>query len=167
MWIDNTGRLWPFFFIFILFLMQNFIDYLFPGNAPALLLTGVVYYSLKEGWRTGLWLGLFAGFFTEIFGQGPLGFYMAQFAAVGVLSGLLSSKLFGDSLLTEIFLPAVAVYFSALAEVVYRLIMTGSSGSWRCFALAFQIGAIAGTALFSPLLFFCLHKTSSRSSWRS
>ena len=159
------GRLWPFFFIFILFLAQNLLDYLFPGYAPALLLTGVIYYSLKKGWRIGPGLGLFAGFFIEIFSQGPLGFYMAQFAVAGVLSGLLSSKLFGDSLPTEIFLPAAAVYFSALAEVIALQITAGSSSPWRCFSLAFQPVTLAGTALFSPLLFFCLQKTSSRGRW--
>ena len=161
------GRPWPFLFIFFLFVAQNFMNYLMAGNIPPVVLISVVYYSLKHGWRSGLWLGLFAGGLHEIFGQGPLGFYMAQFAAVGVLSGFLSSRIFGDSLLTEILLPTLAVYFSSLCEIFYVQWMAQDPSPWRNLSLAFRPGTLFITALFSPLLFYCLRKTSSRNPWRS
>ena len=149
------GRTGPFWLIFILFLVQNALNYLFMGDLPPLPLIGVIYYSLKKGSRFGVALGLFAGFLAEIYGQGGFGFLMAQAAAVGALSGFVSSKIFQDSLMAEIFLPAVVVYFCALSET-------------HSFSAAFQPWVLAGTAMFSPFLFFCLQRVSSGRSgaWR-
>ena len=150
-----NGRTGPFWLIFILFLVQNSLNYLFMGNWPPFLLIGVIYYSLKKGSRFGLALGLFAGALTEIYGQGGLGFYMTEYAAMGALSGFASSKIFQDSWLAEIFLPVAAAYFCAVSES-------------RSFSAAFQPWVLGGTVVFSPFLFFCLQRTSAGRSgaWR-
>ena len=150
-----NGRAGPFWLIFILFLVQNSLNYLFMGNLPPLMLIGVIYYSLKQGSRFGTALGLFAGSLAEMYGQGGLGFYMTQYAAVGALSGFVSSKIFQDSLLAEILLPAAAAYFCAALES-------------RSFSAAFQPWVLTGTVVFSPLLFYCLQKSSVGRSgaWR-
>jgi rod shape-determining protein MreD len=149
------GRFGPYFLIFLLFLAQNSLNYLFMGHLPPLMLIGVIYYSLKKGPRFGIALALLAGALADLFGQGALGFYMAQYAVVAALSGFASSKIFKDSLMAEIFLPAAAAYLCALSET-------------RSFSAAFQPWALIGTVLFSPLLFYCLQRSSSRRSgaWR-
>ena len=153
-------------YLFILFLVQNFLSALLQANAPPVLLIGVIYYALKEGWRTGLWLGLFAGFLVEMYGQGPLGFYMAEFALLGVVFGFLSTQLFGDSLWAQIFLPVAAVYLSSLAQIIYLEVTLERSVAWESFVIACRPRLMMLSALFSPALFFCLKKISPRVLWR-
>ena len=150
-----NGRVGPFALVFILFLIQNALNYLFMGALPPLPLIGVIYYSLKKGPRFGMGLGLFAGALMETYGQGGLGFYMAEYAVVGTLSGFISTRIFQDSLLAEILLPVTAAYLCAASES-------------RSFSAAFQPWVLAGTVFFSPFLFFCLQRISERRSgqWR-
>ena len=156
-------RLWPLAVMFILFLIQNFLNYLFPQSAPPLSLIGVVYYSLKKGPRFGIFAGLFAGILGEMFARGILGFYMAEMAVVGALSGFASSKVFQDNLLTEIFLPAMITYLAMLAELIFLQIAAGQALSWGFFGQAFRGGVLLWTLGTSPVLFFFLRKDP----WRS
>ena len=157
-----SGRFRPWIALFLLFLAQNFLNYLFYGNVPPLTLIGVIYYSLKDGWRSGVKLGLFAGFLAELFGQGALGFYMAEFAVAGLLSGFVSSKIFQDSLPAEIFLPALLTYLSMLSEIVFLGASAGNPAGWGCLGLAFHFRILALTVLVSPLMFSWLHRFSLR-----
>ena len=159
------GRGWPYLIIFILFFAQNFLAYLTRWSL-ALVLISVVFYALRQGWRSGFWFGLFAGMLNEIFSQGPLGFAMAQFAALGVLSGFLSSRVFAEGLPTEILLPTLAVYFSALAEIIYRQWMTPEAWRWQDLGAAWRVQDFVLTAVLSPVLFFYLRKISPRIPWR-
>ena len=158
----RKGLLWPCFNLFLLFLAQNFFNYLFDGIVPPLTLIGVIYYSLKDGWRSGAKLGLFAGLLAELFGQGAPGFYMAQFAATGLLSGFVSSKIFQESLPAEIFLPLALTYLSMLSEMVFLGWAGGNRSGWECFGQAFRPRVLAAAVVVSPLLFSWLHRFSSR-----
>ena len=157
----SNGRVAAFFWVFVLFCLQNFSSYLLGAAAPSLLLIGVMVYSLNEGSRFGLLLGLFAGFLSDLFGQGALGFGMMQLASVGVLSGLVSTQIFQEGYFTELFLPAVALYFSALAEILFTQNISGDAWGWACLGYAFRPWTLANTALVSPILFSFLKKHPS------
>ena len=163
-----NGRFGAAALIFLLFLLQNFLNYLAPGRVPSLLLIGVIYYSLNQGPRFGMLLGLFAGFLLELFGQGGFGFYMVQLAVLGLLSGFVSSKVFQDSLLAEILLPALAAYGCLLSEAMFMRAAAGESAGWECFVQAFQPWVFVGTAFLAPLLFSRLQRSSDRDrrAWR-
>ena len=156
------GRPWPFFIVFFLFLAQNLLGVLFPGSAPSLPLVAVIYFSLRRGARFGTALGLFAGALMELYGQGPFGFTMACWAALGAASGVVATQVFQDSVPAEIFLPAFAAYFLSFAELTYRRIGEGETFPWDGFFHAFQPGMLAGTVFASLVLFSLLRKTSSR-----
>ncbi len=106
-------------------------------------------------------LGAAAGFLLELFGQGGFGFWIVNLAAIGALSGYVSSKIFQDSLLTGIFLPGLAFYFSTLAEIIFLESKSGSLSGWQVMGEAFLFWPLAGTLLFSPLIFGWLDKFSS------
>ena len=127
----------------------------------------VIFYSLREGALFGMVLGAVAGFLLELLGQGALGVWMLNLAAVGALSGYVSSKIFQDSLLTEIFLPGLAFYFSTLAEILFLQARSGSLNGWDALGRAFLFWPLLGSLVFSPVLFGWLQKRRSKVSWRS
>ena len=154
----SDGRFRPFFWTAALFLSQNLLNVLFPGTAPSFVLIAVIYFSMRNGGRFGLVLGLFAGTLTEIYGQGSLGFYMALWAAVGAVSGVAATQVFQDSLIAEILLPVFASYFMNLAELVYRQSAEEGGSFWPLIPHAFQPLTLAGTAAASVFLFSWLAK---------
>jgi hypothetical protein len=157
----SSDRFLAFVWVFILFLLQNLLNYLFPGKCPPLLLMAVIFYSLREGALFGSVLGAAAGFLLELFGQGGFGVWILNLAAVGALSGYASSKIFQDSLLTEIILPGLAFYLSTLAEIVFLQARAGVFSGWDALGGAFLFWPLLGSLVFSPALFGWLQKTSS------
>ena len=163
----NRDRFLAFAWVFILFLFQNFLNYLFPGKCPPLLLMAVIFYSLREGSLFGMGLGASAGFLLELFGQGGLGFWMVNLAAIGALSGYVSAKIFQDSLLTEIFFPGIAFYFSTLAEIIFLQSRSGALSGWEVMGRAFLCRPLLVTLALSPILFGWLQKFSYTRRQRS
>ncbi len=157
----SKDRIAAFIWIFVLFLFQNFLNYLFPEKCPPFLLIAVIFYSLREGPLFGMGLGAVAGFLLELFGQGILGFWIVDLAAVGALSGYASSKIFQDSILTRIFLPGGAFYFSTLAEIIFLQSRAGTLNGWEAMGRAFLFWPLFGTLVVSPVLFRWMQK-----SWR-
>lgn len=155
-----NGRILALAWVFFLFLFQNFLNTLFPGKCPPLVLIAVVFYSLEEGSLFGMGLGMAAGFLLDLFGQGGVGFWMLNLAAVGALAGYASSKVFQDSLLTEIFLPAVAFYFSTLAEIVFLQSRAGVPVGWEVSGRAFLFWPMLTSLVISPTIFGWLQKFS-------
>ena len=164
----SKKRLAAFALLFILFLAQNFLNYLFPQNVPPILLVGLVYYSLKEGWRFGAVLGLFTGMLLELFGQGALGFYLIQMIVLGTLSGWASAAIFPDGLLTEILFPVLGAYLAMLSEVIFTQANTAGLVSASCLLLAFRPWILLGTSVFSLFFFSWLQRAPSRrkNSWQ-
>ena len=156
------GRAWPFFIVSLLFLAQNLLTVLFPGSAPSLPLVAVIYFSLRKGARFGTLLGCFAGALMELYGQGPFGFTMACWTALGAVSGSIATQIFQDSVPAEVFLPAFAAYFLSFAELAYRKMGEGEAFPWDGFFCAFRPGMLAGTVIASLFLFPLLRKTSLR-----
>jgi hypothetical protein len=154
----TSNRVWAFIWVFIFFLFQNFLNYLLPEKCPFLLLIVVIFYSLREGPVFGMLLGAAAGFLLELFTQGRFGFWIVDLGILGVLSGYISSKIFQDSLLTGIFLPAIAFYFSTLAEIFFLQSQTWQFAEWEAVAGAFMLWPLLGTAVISPVMFAWLQK---------
>ncbi len=130
----------------------------------------MIFYSLKEGSLFGIGLGAAAGFLLELFGQGGFGFWIINLSVVGGLSGYVSSKIFQDSLLTEIFLPGIAFYFSTVFEIIVLQSRSGTLPGWEAMGRAFLFWPLLATLVVSPVLFACLQKFTSarsRSHWRN
>lgn len=163
----NSRIQWSaFFWVTGLFLLQNSLNYIFPGRIPSFILIGVVYYALLDGPKAGMIVGLFGGFFLDLFGSGRPGFSMFAYALSGVLAGFISSKIFRDSLLTEIFLPCFCFYGVTLMEVLSVKSQLGESAGLEVLAEAFLFWPIVTTVLASPILFSWLGKHSSASRYR-
>lgn len=141
----NSRRASAFFWIFFLFLVQNGAQTLFQRNAPPFVWIGVVFYALSEGPPFGFFIGCYAGFLLEIFAVGKMGTQIMTLGAVGAVSGIASSKIFGDSLATQLLLPAAA----------YCLSLAVHPQAWREAVTLPQIGF---TLFFSPLVFWFLRQ---------
>ena len=158
----SPNRVWPFFWVFALFLLQNGLFYLFPAKVPAFVLAGVLFYSLSEEPPFGVVIGAWGGFLMDLFGLGRPGFFTAAFAGAGFLSGALSSKIFQDSFLTQIVLPPVSFYGVMLARLWQLKAQTGEPAGLGLFAEAFLPWPLCMTALCSPWLFGRLRALSPR-----
>ncbi|MGH7198911.1 MAG: rod shape-determining protein MreD [Candidatus Omnitrophota bacterium] len=168
----NKTRFLAFLWIFLLFLAQNASHVLFSGEFVPLLLIAVVYYALLEGASFGFLSGCFAGFLLDLFGIGRIGTQMAIFGCLGAFSGLVASKIFRDSFFTQVFLPALGSYFTALSNlVIFRMSAGQETLGWGLFWDAAAWPHLILTAVLSPFIFRFLKKVSlvraERSSiWR-
>jgi len=161
-----------FFWLFLLFLAQNAAQVLFSAEFVPLVLAAVVYYAMLEGASFGFMAGCFAGFFMDLFGIDRIGSQMVIFGCLGAFSGTVASKIFRDSLLTQLFLPALGSYFVALSNLALVRAAGGEGpGGWALIWNAFNGPHLVLTAVLSPFVFRLLKKGSvvrkERSSiWR-
>ena len=147
--------------IFLLFLLQNVFYFIAPRQAPSLLLIGVIFYALSEGPFFGLMLGLYAGFFVELFWIGRMGYPIVIFGLLGLLAGYASSKIFRESLFTQILLPTVGYYLMTLLSlVVYQRVLQEEGTFLSLLQNAFLWPNLIWTALLSPFIFSFLKKFS-------
>jgi len=159
----SKGRFFAFVWTFFLFLLQNAVTYVFPDKTPPFLLMGVIYYALQEGPLFGMALGAFAGVFLEVFTAGALGYQMVIFASCGGLSGFIASKIFRESILVQVFLPSVMLYFLTLFNLLIFKAQTGGIEGFFALSGAFRPWELLAAALVSPIAFSFLRKVSSRS----
>jgi len=159
----SKGRFFFFLWIFFLFLLQNSVNYIFPGNTPPFLLMGVIFYALQEGPLFGMALGACAGMLLEVFTTGALGYQMAVFASCGGLSGFIASKIFRESILVQVFLPSTMLYFMTLFNFLIFKAQTGGIEGIFALSAAFRPWELLATALVSPAVFSFLRKVSPRS----
>ena len=168
----NKTRFLAFFWIFLFFLAQNAAHLVFPGVSVPLVLAAVVFYALLEGVSFGFLAGCFAGFFLDLLGIGRIGQEMAVFGCLGVFSGLVASKIFRESLFTQIVLPAFGSYFVTFSNLaILRLASGEGSVGWGIFWDALVWPQLLLTAALAPFIFRFLKKVSiirgERSSiWR-
>lgn len=154
--MNKTGFL-AFFWIFAFFLAQNALHLMFSVDLVPLVLVAVVYYALLEGASFGCLAGLFAGALFELFGTGRIGPQIAILGFLGAGSGIIASKIFRDSLPTQLLLPPLGGYFVALANL--SLAGEGPRG-WALLAGAFSWTQLLLTAAVSPFLFRFLKRVS-------
>lgn len=158
----SSKGLFAFVWLFVLFLVQNALVYVFPEKAPALVLIGVLYFALAEGRLFGVVCGVWGGLLIDLFCPERPGFTSAAFACAGFCCGFISSKIFQDSLLTEITLPPLCLYAVTLAGLIVSQTSAGEVFGMRAFADAFLPWPLAATAFSSPWLFARLRGVSPR-----
>ena len=147
----TSRRFFSFLWIVFLFLTQNMFHYVFPGVVLPFLLAGVIFFALTEGPIFGAVLGCFAGFLLDILGAGKLGGSMALFSLVGILAGFSSTKIFYDSLFTQILLPIFCQYMICAGRVYFfimKLLLRPSDD--------FVFGIIQHSKVLMPLRIFFL-----------
>ena len=160
----KKARWFAFVLLFVLFLVQNAVSYVFPWLALSLVLVGVIYYALAEGPLFGLILGAYAGIYLEIFGYGKLGYQMAILAAVGAFCGFLASKVFKDSFFTHAVLPALCLYLAALLNLIVFKTLGEETVTFSVVGEAFLVKELFLTAAVSPFIFAALNKMSPNRS---
>lgn len=154
-------RVFAFVWLFVIFLAENALHFMFPHNAPPLLISGVVFYALLEGSLFGLVIGCYAGFFMDLFGIGKIGYEMALLGSIGCLSGFVASQIFRESALTESGLPVLGAYLAAVFNLFIFKTVVGTDGlTFSIFQEAFAWPQLALMALLSPLVFRFLKKVS-------
>jgi rod shape-determining protein MreD len=150
-----------FFWIFFLFLFQNATHFIFFSEVPALLLTGIIFFALREGPLFGFIIGIWAGFFLDLFGLGGLGVNMFLLGVMGALSGKLASKIFWDSIFAKILLPPLVEYGTHLSALVFfKMRLEEEWLNGRLFWEALSPLNLVLTAVFAPLVFSFLAKVS-------
>lgn len=159
MW--NNTRMIGALNLFLTFLLQNVLKSLFIDRAPFILLLTVIFYSLAEGRNFGFAAGLFAGFLLDLQGTLPLGSNMLSLGLVGWFCGFFSSKIFRESVLTQIFLPFFILIFLAFIQAFQFSLYSKENfsflGFWRLVGSPF---AWVLTLAISPFFFSFLKKTS-------
>lgn len=158
----SFDRARAFFWVFALFLLQNGLLYLFPAKVPALVLTGVLFYSLTEGTPFGVVIGAWGGFLMDLFSLGRPGFFTASFAGAGFFGGLLSSKIFRDSFLAQIVLPFAGLYGVNFVQLWRLQAQAGEPVGPGLLGEAFLPWPLFLTALCSPWLFGKLRALTPR-----
>ena len=114
------------------------------------MICAVVFYALSEGAGFGLAAGLWSGLLLETFVTGKFGLQMGLWGTFGFSAGVLSSKIFPDSLPVQLFLPLIAQIFVTGANVILR---------GRSFAGPSELFM---TVLWAPVLFRLLSKRRQR-----
>ena len=153
----TNRRVTAFFWVFLFFLAQNALQFIFPCRLPSLLLLTVIFYALFEGPVFGLALGAFAGFFLDLLTANAMGPWVWTLGLTGVASGYSAKKLFRDSLLTQMLLPALGEYLVSLAHLA--MAPGPQPGALALLSQAWS-PVVIETALFSPLFFTFLKKIS-------
>lgn len=150
-----------FIWIFFIFLSQNALRFVIPESAATcLLIITVIFYALAEGPGFGFGIGIFSGVFFEIFSTGKFGFSIPLLGALGWVSGLSAKTVFGDSLFSEILLPLVGTYLSALLTLMSARWTAGEPVAFWIIFEVFSWSQLLWTAFLSPLVFFFLRKVS-------
>ncbi len=131
---------------------------------PNCILVGVLCYALMDGPVTGMIVGAFGGFFLDLLGTNTLGFSMFSYALSGVLVGLASTRIFRESILTEVLLPCLCYYGVTILEVISVKYQSGDSIGGEVLLEGFLGWPFLATMVVSPIIFSVIGKpaTSSR-----
>ena len=106
-------------------------------------------------------LGAFGGFFLDLLGTGLLGFSMFLYAAMGALAGFVSTRIFRESLMTEIFLPGLCFYGITVVEVISVKSQLGERVGAEVLIEGFLFWPFIATMALSPFIFSLLSKITS------
>ena len=131
--------------IFIFFLLQNALSFVWPSVFLPLMLAAVIFFGLSEGPRFGLAAGAWAGLLLESFATGKFGIQLTLWGSAGFISGFLSSKIFPDSFLVQVFLPVLmrALMIAANFLLLGSLASHGGFLSENFWAMAVETGLTA------------------------
>ena len=136
--------------LLLLFFVENVLHTVFPDQMFPLVLIAVIFFGFRGGMLRAALLGAWAGMLLEIFKVGSFGFAVLPLTAIGAAGSLMSSKIFRESFLAQVVLPAAAFYF----------FLTVNLGSLWESSFPFRILL---TAFLSPLVFHGLKKSTENS----
>ena len=158
----SKAHLLSFFWIFIFFLVQNGLSFIFLNQTPSLLLIGVIFYAMTQGAIFGFVIGCFGGFCLDLLGPGRMGQEIFILGFLGFLTGLASSKIFRDSLVTQVLLPFLGFTLKAFYDLWVNVSLVAREPvSFETLERAWLCPAFLWTLIFSPLCFFWLKKVSA------
>ena len=141
---------------FFLFCLQNTILYVFPDYAPNLMIPAISLIGLRGGALRGAVAGLWAGFLMDVMSPDKPGFFMIAFSMAGFFSGVSSARLFRESLLTEVLLPALYYYLICLTQLFMIKRNLQEPLSLAILAEAVVLWKWVFTILASPVIFAVL-----------
>ncbi len=162
----DPKKIAPFFWIFILFLLQNALGNAFELKAPILLLAGLLFYALSEGPFFGAILGAYAGLLLEIFGLGRMGAEILVFSAAGLVFGQTARTFFRESLLSQFLFPVLAFYFVVISRFIIDQASSGAGFDISLAGAALLPYDVAMVFASTPVIFFVLRKVSYTESRR-
>lgn len=94
----------------------------FLSSAPNLLLILVFIYGFIEGKEAGMFYGLVAGLFLDLFYSGPFGFYTLFFINMGYLNGIFTKYYYEDYITLPLMLSIVNDLAYNLYIYVFRFL---------------------------------------------
>lgn len=148
------------------FIEVTFASRLAP-HAPPLVLAAVIGIALEGGVAAGLLWGAAAGILFEPFASGPVGSTPLAYAVAGWSTGMLATKMFGESIWLKTIWPCVALALAAAVEISW--VRTADSVFWTPWFSALSPIRLFATALVTPWIAGRLKpgRRSSSSTWRA
>ena len=144
------------------YFLQNALESVFPSIPFPFLIVTVIYFALTKGPVFGFGIGFFSGLLLEAFATGRFGTQLGLWAAAGFFSGLLSSRVFPDSLPVRLLLPPIIQAAMSFLEFLLR----ASDVPWteNSFPRSSFWFPTLMTLVTAPLVFQLLHPPPRRRS---
>ncbi len=158
----DSKKIIPFFWIFVLFLLQNAVGLFIPQRTPALLLLAILFYALSEGPVVGALLGIFAGVLLEIFGQGRMGCEILVLASTGFIFGKGGSAFFRESVFSQFLFPVLAFHFMVFLRLAIYQVFSSDPFDLSLLGAALLPYDVLIIFTAAPVLFFFLRKVSGQ-----
>ena len=156
----NPRKILPFFWIFILYLMQNASGIFFPQKTPILLISAVLFYAFAEGPWMGALAGAFAGLLLEIFGTGRFGAELIVLATAGFVFGRITRTFFRESVFMRFFVPVTAFYFVILFRALIFYIALGEGRDFSILDQCCPPRETLWVIIVYPLVFYFLKRVT-------
>ena len=97
----------------------------FLSSAPNLLLIVVFVCSFIEGRERGMFYGLVAGLFMDLFYSGPFGFYTLFFINLGYVSGICNKYYYEDYITLPLILSVANGLWYCMYIYIFRFLIRG------------------------------------------
>lgn len=155
----NSTRFTAFFWVLLIFLFENFLRSFLSGLTPFILMLSIIFYALAEGPMFGFVIGLFGGFLVDALLPGSLGPATLAFSLTGLFCGLFSSKIFRESVLTQLFLPLFSSVFLLIFLHLFQHLQTNYE-DFGFFSAGIYFWNVLITVILSPFFLSFLKKVS-------
>ena len=143
----------PLFLVFLQTVMQSLIT--INGVYPEFLLIGLLYYGNSRSQLYGQFIGLFAGLAIDFLSTAPLGFFAFIYTLIGFIAGSTTEKVYSDSILTPVFMTAIALIIKEIMAFILSAIFRQVELQSPIFGSDFFFHALY-TLLLAPLIFALL-----------
>lgn len=136
--------------ILALYLVEVTFAPRFGSFSPPLVLAAVIGIAIEGGAGAGLLWGAAAGILFEPFASGPIGAVSLAYALAGWTTGVLSTKMFGESFWVRGVWPCAALAVAAAVEASWGRPAESSTGFWEAWFAAVPPQRFLMTALVTP-----------------